>query len=222
MQSIQGQKDNKMTAGLFFCTNKHHRTTSTVSTLFSDWRWGVNRMWCKTVTGSVATSLAHTKCTKHYSLTTNTQKHVSNVCVWSVLNERIWAKTTNVTNMSHKSGGFLSSAIRRHVMCVFVGQWVWKCCGDANVTRCCPLSHVTSVIDAEWFWKQCVGVQGGGKRRGGEKEGKCGNKEKINECSECRVLKSVPAFSLLLTQSHLDTLKRGVARWQVNSSCACV
>lgn len=150
--------------------------------------------------GSVATSLAHTKCTKHHSLTKNTQKHVSNVSVWSVLNERIWAKTTNVTNMSHKSGGFLSSAIRRHVMCVLIGQWVWKCCGDANVTRCCPLSHVTSVIDAEWFWKQCVGVQGGGKKRGGEKEGKCENKEKINECSECRVLKSVPAFSLLLTQ----------------------
>lgn len=21
------------------------------------------------------------------------------------------------------------------------------------MTRCCPLSHVTSVIDAEWFWK---------------------------------------------------------------------
>lgn len=49
---------------------------------------------------------------------------------------------------------------------------VWKCCGDANVTRCCPLSHVTSVIDAEWFWKWS-GVrrtrEGTGRRYGGEK-----------------------------------------------------
>lgn len=38
-----------------------------------------------------------------------------------------------------------------HVTCVPGGHCVWKCCGDANVTRCCPLSHVTSVMDAEWF-----------------------------------------------------------------------
>lgn len=46
---------------------------------------------------------------------------------------------------------------------------VWKCCGDANVTRCCPLSHVTSVIDAEWFWKW----------REGKKE--CGEREREQE-----------------------------------------
>jgi hypothetical protein len=46
-------------------------------------------------------------------------------------------------------------------------HWVWKCCGDANVTRCWPLSHVTSVIDAEWFWRS----GGGGASDGvGERE----------------------------------------------------
>lgn len=39
---------------------------------------------------------------------------------------------------------------------------VWRCCGDANVTRCCPLSHVTSVMDAEWFWSGGGGGEGGG------------------------------------------------------------
>lgn len=57
-------------------------------------------------------------------------------------------------------GGGALSGIRRHVA-MRPRHCVWKCCGDANVTRCCPLSHVTSVIDAEWFW---------GKKNGGREE----------------------------------------------------
>lgn len=48
---------------------------------------------------------------------------------------------------------------------------VWKCCGDANVTRCCPLSHVTSVIDAEWFWKWREGRRECGEREREQEEG---------------------------------------------------
>lgn len=40
---------------------------------------------------------------------------------------------------------------------------VWRCCGDANVTRCCPLSHVTSVMDVEWFWSGGVKEREGGE-----------------------------------------------------------
>lgn len=43
---------------------------------------------------------------------------------------------------------------------------VWRCCGDANVTRCCPLSHVTSVMDVEWFWSGGGGVKE--REEGGE------------------------------------------------------
>lgn len=42
------------------------------------------------------------------------------------------------------------------------------------MTRCCPLSHVTSVMDAEWFWSG-VGVEGGWGA--GEGEGGGGVKE---------------------------------------------
>lgn len=59
-------------------------------------------------------------------------------------------------------------------------------------------------------------------KRGGEKEGKCENKGKINECSVCRMSKSVPAFSLLLTVTP-GHLKKG--RGQVASElvlCLCV
>lgn len=83
-----------------------------------------------------------------------TQKHVSNVPVWICAQRETFE--TFVTE-SEKSGVFLLSGIRSHVTCVLGGHGVWKCCGDANVTRCCPLSHVTSVMDAEWFWGGCGG-----------------------------------------------------------------
>lgn len=37
------------------------------------------------------------------------------------------------------------------------------------MTRCCPLSHVTSVIDAEWFCKNACG-EGGVDKVGGGRE----------------------------------------------------
>lgn len=74
---------------------------------------------------------------------------------------------------------------------------VWKCCGDANVTRCCPLSHVTSVIDAEWFWKWMLeGVWGGEKGTGVEKDKERnevdGNRKRGNEKEEEITCQLVP------------------------------